>query len=807
MGLENNVFPLLNLAELATQYRLYGIRGLSGRHSEYYKNRQNLIHRLSYLLKHPVTIIELDEKPYLVVAANAPEPPASCPIVRGVVYFKSTGNTLTLDYSLRTPQNDEICIRFLHFMVQSALFENAQLWQPSAGKPFFEKIPHQEFGTIALFRGFSVRPVFTESGGIGLCVDVQHKFVSRDSLPTYLTEQAFQQYKARHCIYHYGHQWYEIQLSELSDLNATEAVVPDGNTWIPLLDYIIRQSRKPIPEDLASVAQDAAVVHYFNNQNVDRMAIASLCHLVYDTSAPAIQRHHRHTILEPDIRRYVIHQLVEKYLTEIRFGSTKLKVANTPEQVSQEMFILPDYRFGNNCRLSVRGTEGATQVSLNQIGRRRLELLSSQDAGVYVREPFDRQYLLLPQTVGDSFGSKFVVALKKVVDQLYPAGEGYKPQVIYYPDRGFRTYIEQGRAILKTVEEHQLQPGYGIVMLHHTPNRLPRQHDPLAALVVRELKNYDLYVAAIHSATGQECYQLRYNEQGQPFYAVRDQKRGKLQGYLRAVALNKVLLTNERWPFVLDTPLHADVIIGIDVKHHTAGYIVVNKDGSRIWTLPPITSKQKEQLSSDQVKACLIEILTKEAEQTTYPLLYIVIHRDGRMYECEIEGAKQAIATLKAQGILPEDATLTMLEISKSAPASLRLFDVTNRDGQSPFVQNPQIGCYRIVNHIDGYLCSTGRAFPKPGTVKPLHIRYIEGSLPFKSCLEDIYYLTALTWTKPDDCTRYPITVKLNDRRLGEDASEYDEDALRFDLPEDIEPEDSFNENADGKQDSEEATV
>jgi len=803
MGIQSNVFLFLNLAELATRYRLYEIKGLK-RHSDYYQNRQSLIHRLSYQLKHPVTIIERDEKPYLVVSANAPEPPERCPIVRGAVYFKSTGDTLTLDYSLRTPQNDEICQRFLRFMVQSALFDNAQLWQPSAGKPFFEKTPYQEFDSILLFRGFSVRPAFTEKGGIGLCVDVQHKFISRDPLPTYLTEQGFQQYKAKHCIYHYGHQWYEIQLSELSDLNAMEEMIPENNNLLPLLDYSIKHSRKPIPQDLASIAQDAAVVHYFNNQDKDRAAIAALCHLVYDTTDPTIQRYHSHTILKPHIRHSAICQLVEKYLREIKFGNITLKVADIPEQVSEEMFTLPDYRFGNNHRLSVRGTEGTTQVTLDRVGRTRLELLRSSNAGVYVREQFDRQYLLLPQTVGDSFGSKFVQDIKKAVDQLYPAGGGYKPQVIYYPDRGFRTYIEQGRAILKTVDDLQLQPGYGVVMLPHTPNRLPHLHDPLAALVVRELKDYDLYAATIHSAMGQECYELRYNERGQPFYAARSQQQGKLQGYLRAVALNKVLLTNERWPFVLDTPLHADITIGIDVKHHTAGYIVVNKDGSRIWTLPPITSKQKEQLSSERVKACLIEILTKEAQQTTELLLNIVIHRDGRIYDCEIEGAKQAIATLKVQGTLPEGATLTILEISKSAPVSLRLFDVIDQGGQPQFVQNPKIGCYRIINN-DGYLCSTGRPFLRQGTVKPLHIKYIEGNLSFKLCLEDIYYLTALTWTKPDDCSRYPITTKLNDRRLSEDASEYDEDALRFDLSEDIDSEAISDEFTDSGQDSEEA--
>ncbi|MEH2391555.1 MAG: hypothetical protein V7K21_07695 [Nostoc sp.] len=94
----------------------------------------------------------------------APEPPERFQVIRGVVYFKSIGTTLTLDYSLRTPQNDEICRRFLHFMVQSYLFENAQLWQLSAGKPFFEKVPYQKFGAISMFRGFSVRPFFTEYG-------------------------------------------------------------------------------------------------------------------------------------------------------------------------------------------------------------------------------------------------------------------------------------------------------------------------------------------------------------------------------------------------------------------------------------------------------------------------------------------------------------------------------------------------------------------------------------------------------------------------------------------------------------------
>ncbi len=208
----------------------------------------------------------------------------------------------------------------------------------------------------------------------------------------------------------------------------------------------------------------------------------------------------------------------------------------------------------------------------------------------------------------------------------------------------------------------------------------------------------------------------------------------------------------------------------------------------------------KERLSSEQIKSCLVEVLSKEAEQAPYSLVRIVIHRDGRIYGCEIEGAKQAVDLLKTKGILPENAALTILEISKSAPVSLRLFSIVSSSAQ--IVNNPQIASYRIVGN-DGYICATGRPFLRHGTVNPLHVRYVDGELAFESCLEDIFYLTALTWTKPDDCSRHPITTKLNDRRLREDANEYDEDSFQFSLPDDSDSEETSSGVVDAEQEEE----
>jgi argonaute-like protein implicated in RNA metabolism and viral defense len=312
-------------------------------------------------------------------------------------------------------------------------------------------------------------------------------------------------------------------------------------------------------------------------------------------------------------------------------------------------------------------------------------------------------------------------------------------------------------------------------MIHHTDDRRRRAEDELAALVLRELREkHDLPSAVMHSAMGEECYVLDNGRTAQPQYRVRADRRGRFDGYLRNVALNKVLLTNERWPFVLATPLHADVIIGIDVKNNTAGFTVVGKQGSHVRTVSR-RSRQKEMLLADQVMTALMELLRAEAQFED--IRVIVIHRDGRLWPCERDGARRAVERLKAEGVLPEDGTVTLLEVSKTSPASLRLFDVRTENGRT-WVENPEVGAYHLAGAGEAYLCATGRAFQRPGTVNPLHVRFIEGPVPFLNCLEDMYALTTLAWTRPEDCTRDPITIKLNDRRLSEDAGDYDSDAL-----------------------------
>src|SRR5258706_13447108 len=180
------------------------------------------------------------------------------------------------------------------------------------------------------------------------------------------------------------------------------------------------------------------------------------------------------------------------------------------------------------------------------------------------------------------------------------------------------------------------------------------------------------------------------------------------------------------------------------------------------------------------MKSLLRNVISKEIEKGFTAKKNIVIHRDGRVFETEISGALDAMEALIQQGKLDSDANLTIVEIPKSSPAPLRLFDTSIRDNRKQ-VDNPQIGTYYIADESNAYLCSTGRAFPRPGTVNPLHVKKAFGTLDIEACLEDIFYLTALTWTRPDDCSSYPITMKLNDRYLSEDETDYDKEDFELD--------------------------
>lgn len=780
-GIETNIFPIVNLPEISAQYRLYQIKGLLPEQDEYYANRQNIINRLSRQLRNPVTIIERDNTPYLVIRDDSTDdPPEHMMLTRARVAFDKLAETFSLDFATRSPIYDPVCLRFLDFSIKGQLFRHNRLWQPSTiGSTFFNKWGKRN-GSVIRHPGFSVKSVITHDGGIGLCIDVTSKTVSSNSLPNQLTRDGFERYKGQHCIYRFGDQWYEITLTFLHDFNIGEYVFSDEqNELTTLIDHVKKHTTFPYPPEIARLSHDVSTVVYFNGNGDERAAVSSLCYPVLGTHNQASASTHSGTILDADPRRQNIQKVRRTYLSNLLYGEIPIRVEDTPLDAPSKKFVVPDIQFGQNMVLSVKGTDGAQQTSMDRLGSVKLSLLSDPTAGFFETSPLMKQYLILPESVYNSWGVAFSEDLRREVQKFFPIEPLYNPEILTYDDAGPKTYAHQGNAIRDMIASQNLVPGHATVMTHYTTDRRLREEHQLDAMAIRKLREKSVYAAVIHSETGEQSYGLTTDERGNRRYVMKKHLGGKMFGYLRNVVLNKVLLTNQQWPFVLAEPLKADLTIGIDVKENSAGILVVGKFGSQ-FRFDIRESRQKEKLLEDQLKKYLEEIVEEEAKSNPSLIQNIVIHRDGRLFSTEVKGAKLAVENLKHRGIIASDAQLTLVEISKKSSIRLRLFDFQRRHNGGRSIENPEVGHYYIMNDTEAFICTTGRPFLRQGTANPLYIRKLEGDLTIEEVIEDIYKLSTLTWTKPDDCSRYPITIKLNDRYLVEDASDFDEDELEF---------------------------
>ena len=140
-GLETNIFAILNLSALSSRYRRYSIRGLHRGHEQYFQNLDALVRKLSYDLQKPVSITHEGDQLFLVVRDDAGIVPERIPLTRAMAHLEPIEGSFRIDYTLRTPQNDELCVRFLQFMLREPLGKDSRLWSPGAGQPFLHMRP------------------------------------------------------------------------------------------------------------------------------------------------------------------------------------------------------------------------------------------------------------------------------------------------------------------------------------------------------------------------------------------------------------------------------------------------------------------------------------------------------------------------------------------------------------------------------------------------------------------------------------------------------------------------------------------
>lgn len=609
MKYETNIFPIENCHQLTAKYRLFLLIGISETDDEYESHIQYITKKLSYELSHPVTVISKRQdgkrQDYLVIkddGKTAEKIPVEFDLKRGdSVFFKPTEQVLPLDFSTMDSEIRKICRRFLEFALRGSLSEVQALWSPGSGRPYFSKNTYKSNDGVDIYNGFTPKLVDLPNGGWGIALDVTKKYLASQPLPKYMDRHKFNRIKSKHFIYHFGATWYEVKFSDLSDLDASQHTFvreSDGKRLSVIQDLRERFNGRNMPPDLAGLPDDVTLVVYQNNKGEFRRIPSALCYQILDTEE--IGKLHELSISAPFHRRRLIKVARRNYLNNIVFGDTLLVIAPAPTWYSADCIPYPDQEFRNGRILSVKNTPGASQVSIGQIGERRKALLNDSSVGCYVNEPFEPQYFLMPESIATAFGcTVFLEDLKKAVNRMHPSKKGWNPEVLMYDDRNVRNIHGLAIEILAQIQKNIKMGGYAVIML---PKPTSGDHDELAAICVSKCAemNTTIQVSIMHTDVLKKCIDFQ-DSQG---YVIR--KKGLYYGYVKGVALNKVLLNNERWPFILSDALTADLTIGIDVKKNVAGYIFIDKFGKHILPFRQ-RSKNRERLSEDKVFAAVVK--------------------------------------------------------------------------------------------------------------------------------------------------------------------------------------------------------
>jgi len=767
-----NVFRITGFNALTATYRIADVVGMDREQSDYFRSADRLM-SLSRVVRAPVSFLELRGSPVILYPATTAIP-LELDLGPRLLTLRPRDESVTIDFS-RSTEFDAIRLRVTRYAIEQHLRQLARLWQPSAGQAFFERKPSRVERNIGLYDGTRLRPLVLPDGGIGLCVDRTSRLISVRPMPLNLTKQSFESdWKGQRCVYRYGDSWYEIRCDLLARHPVSEFPVASARGRTNLLRYLLDTMPKPVPKHVANLDPSGSVVTYRNARGEERAAPSELCFPIQDTDAARRTALGRATIIEPPDRLAWSRGFVETHLSTLPVGGSVLHVTADPLPLPTTRVAVPDLLFGHQATLTAREPSGARRTLMKDFGPARLRLLQDPDVGPLTANKLDRQYLVLPESAAASFGPAFASHLRTAVDGLHPNG-GYEPTIVTYDDTCRRTFVDQAKAVRAACDKIR-KPGFAVVMIHRC-NRRRRSEDALAAYVLRTFRDRcDTVASIVHYDSAERFYESARTAAGASTYRIRGDQRGRADGYLRNVALCKVLLAAQLWPFGLADPLIADLTIGIDVKSNTCCLVSVSERGARVASAL-YTSKQQEKLTTPQTHAYLTALIESEALVAAAPIRRIVLHRDGRAWPTEIAGARRALVELQSKGVLPSDASLTVLEIQKQSSVPLRIFAWDAR-AQRP--TKPHVGESIIVSDQEAYVCTTGWPFVRPGTPKPLHVRRVSGPMSIEECVQDLFALSTLTWTRPEDCSRIPVTLRLADRFLAEEAAEYDDEEIAF---------------------------
>ena len=761
-----NLYPVTNQQELSISYRLVDVEGELGLGSDdpdlAVKNLNLLGKKLAFGQKLPVAIIHGGEHPLLAVAADRPMTSCQYQLTPHVATLRPRDEIHVVQFPNLDTSTLGIALSFLGWELRGHLYNHAGLWQASPNT-FFQKAPvnaRDPRRRIDIYGGFSPRFLFVD-GCLHVSVPVIYSYTDCRWADDAFDDREIQRLGGRRMLYHFGDRLFPIKFQRRTGKSIREqdfiAQSGEGVAYVyewtvqKVGNYFLGKALNP----------DSPAIRYKNLGNEqERFGALSLCKLMLNNDDPRVASSKRDHQRTPTQRIDASNGVVNRFLSGVRFGAVKLNIDSTPRRIAGKRFDYPPIQFGKGTVLRIGDNRQNGEVSLRDLPNRRTQLLEDGKVGFAVLSELDDQVLVVPRSLGTGIVEDLKNRIEAMVSQLIR--KRYSLQLIRYHDEDRRTLSAQVNSVFHALDQNDVNGGRGVLVLP------PRSQPDLHNYLKKKLRD-------------RMQFQCMAAEKLKGFYGIvrdgRDHAEPRPEGRFHSYLLNAVMglmIVNRQWPWVLHQETHYDAYIGLDVLNHTAAFTFFY-EGGRVCAMRDQGSSNKERLSQRVVAKLVSDGLREDLADLDQPPCSLILRRDGRIFESEWLGFKEAVLRLVNDGFLPDSILLGAVEVPKHHSYGVRLVEHVN--GR---LQNPVVGCWDKMSESEGLVCSTGLPFNIPGTVEPLVIRVARGDLDIAKVLKDTFDMSQLCWPTPRGCMRLPVDLKLCDEHLRAFAAVSDEDRAVF---------------------------
>lgn len=651
-----------------------------------------------------------------LLLVDASRPPQSVNLEGGAEATWQQTRTLNTE----NERHREILRRTLRDNLAWYLTNQLEYWERASSQDFYHKEPSGSVKEYDAYEGYSTQVEYSD--GFYLTVDPKVKFISKFSIADLLTDSSISNsffertYLDRYCTL-MSTDRPSVKLVSIADsVSVSEKSMEIDGESQSVLEYLEDSHRYPseIIERIDPEEPIAKVLFPWSDTPVN--SAPSLLHPSPDDMSYSMTNYAAANSRE----RW---QNTKDFVEQINFISAAgeyCDVSDEPRRMEVDKFTFPTLRYGNG---EARGLRDQFPGKDEEITRKSWD--DAVEAGL------------------QTFGAAKTIRGVPEVGLLHPEGHRETAQALY---RDIRKYVEE--------YSNTSMPTRAGSVEYDEPTKLrewvDRYGDRMDGVIVL-LDDPSAYTEIRNKLGGLAAQGITLSNY-----------QGTSSGFdntLFNTALGFAAKIGVR-PILLDEPLSSDLYLGFSVAGdtvNTAGAVALSgDDGDLVYQ----TNSNLASGSGSVTKSAIASQLLREAvadanRERETEIQSIVIHRNGKFGDGEIEGIKEGIEQLISSEELPASVTWSAVRIGSNA--RYRLY------GSSEYGCVCPTGSYAELDARNGVVSTYGWPQIHQGTPHPLHcsIESASHSPQIQSVLSDVLALSFLNWGAPTMKTKEPLTTRL----------------------------------------------